>query len=143
MIYTVSIDKDAVIAAVPTSLQIDIAHSLSNRVLKYTHVRATDEHDAVDKATVFLQESLDEPGKWVELEGMVQHAEQMKMIEEHFEKKKIQHVLELLGNNRSNTAAALGIQRKELYRKIKQYGIDNEKDHPSNVIACQFRTGTD
>jgi hypothetical protein len=58
MIFTVSIDRDAVVAATPTSLQIDIAHSLSGRILKFTHVRAADEHDAVAKAGIFLQESL-------------------------------------------------------------------------------------
>ena len=40
------------------------------------------------------------------------------------EKSKIEEVLSVTGHNKSHTAEILGIDRKTLNRKIKQYGID-------------------
>ncbi len=36
----------------------------------------------------------------------------------------ILHVLEATGGNRTQTARILGLDRKTLYRKLKQYGVD-------------------
>ena len=43
---------------------------------------------------------------------------------EQVEQRYIQHVLQAVGGNRTNAARILGLDRKTLYRKLKQYGSD-------------------
>ena len=43
---------------------------------------------------------------------------------EQVEQRYIQHVLHAVGDNRTNAARILGLDRKTLYRKLKQYGND-------------------
>lgn len=44
------------------------------------------------------------------------------------ERRYILHVYSTCRNNRTQTAQVLGMDRKTLYRKLKQYGVDEEKD---------------
>lgn len=43
---------------------------------------------------------------------------------EDVERRYIRHVLETLGGNKTNAARVLGLDRKTLYRKLRQYGAD-------------------
>ncbi len=43
------------------------------------------------------------------------------------ERRYIEHVLERSGGNRTLAAKILGLDRKTLYRKLKTYGMDEEK----------------
>jgi DNA-binding NtrC family response regulator len=46
---------------------------------------------------------------------------------EQVEQRYIQHVLQAVGGNRTNAARILGLDRKTLYRKLKQYESDTEE----------------
>jgi two-component system response regulator HydG len=43
---------------------------------------------------------------------------------EEVERRYILHVLQNVGGNKSTAARILGMDRKTLYRKLKQYGVD-------------------
>ena len=43
---------------------------------------------------------------------------------EDIERRYILHVLDSVANNKSTAAKILGLDRKTLYRKLKQYGVD-------------------
>jgi DNA-binding NtrC family response regulator len=47
---------------------------------------------------------------------------------EQVEQRYIQHVLQAVGGNRTNAARILGLDRKTLYRKLKQYGSDEAEE---------------
>jgi DNA-binding NtrC family response regulator len=47
---------------------------------------------------------------------------------ESLEKFAVQQALHLSGQNKSRAAEILGISRDSLYRKLRQFGLDPEKD---------------
>ena len=57
-------------------------------------------------------------------EGFVSEKSALKDAKEQFEKQHIMHMLKEHGGNVSAAARSLGIERTNLHRKIKQYGID-------------------
>jgi two-component system response regulator HydG len=45
---------------------------------------------------------------------------------DEIEKRYILHVLRTVGDNKALAARVLGLDRKTLYRKLKQYGVDSD-----------------
>lgn len=48
---------------------------------------------------------------------------------ENVERRYVLHVLQATGGNKTVTARVLGFDRKTLYRKLKQYGIEDQGDN--------------
>ena len=58
---------------------------------------------------------------------------------EDVERRYILHVLQCVQGNRSLAARRLGLDRKTLYRKLRQYGVLKEGEDTSRLIECNRR----
>lgn len=81
--------------------------------------------NAVKRATLLAQGKFITPAELdIRMPGNAAESVQKPLFDKDDEKRRIMDALKQAGNNKSKAAAMLGIDRKTIYNKLKQYGVE-------------------